>query len=47
MNSIIICLAHVRKLRIKMKNVVFLTSEFDSNCLALLLLNFVIVKISL
>ena len=45
MNSIVINLAHVHKLRIKMKNVVFLISEFDANCLSLLILNFFIVKI--
>ena len=33
MNSIIINLAQVHKLRIKMKNVVLPISEFDANCL--------------
>ena len=47
MKSIVIYLAHVHKLRIKMKNVVFPISEFDANCLTLLLLNFVIIKISI
>ena len=47
MKSIVIYLGHVYKLRIKMKNVVFPISEFDANCPTLLLLNFVIVKISI
>ena len=47
MNSTVIYLAHVHKLRIKMKNVEFQISEFDANCRTLLLLNFIIVKISI
>ena len=32
MNSIVIYLAHVHKLRITMKNLEFPISEFDANC---------------
>ena len=46
MNSIVINLAHVHKLRIKIKNVAFHISEYGVNCLSLLLSNFVIEKIS-